>query len=139
MNAKDFQKIGNIVDWYAALPAGFTDLESLLQARRQLAALSVTLAQYAGGKVQQAKQAVALRKIAFNKVRERERSSGSSVASAESVAEAEVEELRDNEAMLEGSSRAALLYVDAIRDVLNAMAGDVNHLMSEKKISNQNN
>jgi len=135
MTKEQFNKIGVIIDWYAALPAGFNDLESLLKARRQLAGLSFVLAEYVGGRAQAAKQAVAMRKIGFTKARDV--STGSSNAAKEAEAESKIRGLREAEAEAEGAYLAAKVYLESIRDVLNAMAGDINHLNGEKKLSNK--
>lgn len=135
MTNQDFHTIQTIIDWYSSLPAGFNDLESLLKARRRLASLSFVLADYVGGKAQEAKTAVALRKIEFTKAKDRSEASSDAAKTAD--AETKIIEQRKREGETEGAYIAAKLYIESVRDVLNSMAGDINHLISEKKLSNK--
>lgn len=136
MQKEDFNRISEVMDWYQRLPPGHLELTALMAARRELSVLNVRLAEYVGHLARNANAAEATRKIRFNAVREREVAAGASVSAATSKAEDEVASFRQAEASASGRYASGRILYDAISNVLNSMAGEINFMMRERSLSN---
>lgn len=121
----------SIIAWYQSLPPGHNELTAVMSARRQLSAIGIALAAYVGQLSRQSIAAEARRKIRFNAIREEAVSGGANVTAATSKAENEVAQLREEEAEAAGRYSAGRLLYDAVNNVLNSMAGEINFLSKE--------
>lgn len=131
MRKEDFDRLGSIIAWYQSLPSGHNNVQGLMDARRELSVIGVKLAGYIGQLARESQAAEARRKVRFCAIREEEIKAGASVAGATSKAEAEVADLKMQEADAAGRYSYGRVLYDSVGNVLNSMAGEINFLMRE--------
>lgn len=127
-------KIKWIVDKYGGIAADFRDLDTLTAWQRKLACVLFDYANEVGEMSKTAKGAEYARKTAYEKKRIELISGGKSAAAADAEARASVDELAFTEMCSDADYRAAILQLQAARDVLEAMRQHISSLKEERRI-----
>ncbi len=126
-------EIRSIIQEYYKAPKNGCDVDTLMNMRRRLACLKYGLAAEVGGLYDEKNGAEYRRKAAFAQKRAEAISEGDTAAKAEAKAqEATTEQLKDD-LSADAAYKAGNLILEAVKDVLDAMAQHIANLRQEKR------
>lgn len=128
------EKLKWIVDKYGGIPADFRDLDALTTWQRKLACVLFEYSTEVGDLHKSAKGAEYMRKSAYEKKRLELIAAGKSAAAADAEAKASIDTLAFTEVVSDADYRAAMLQLQAARDVLEAMRQHISSLKEERRI-----
>jgi len=141
-NPNDFEniltKISAIIDWYRGLPthikANEKNINQLTRARRKLATYRVDLSAHVA-EFMKFKEVAYFDRKKTNAEKYAEHRENYNQGDAKEKAFLETEKERAREIQYEAAYKKAALIHESTGDVLNAMAGDINHLSYEYKMA----
>ena len=127
------EAIGSCVNAYYRLPKDGVDVVSLLDLQRRLAGLKYAFAVEVGRMYAERNAAEFTRKAEFSRRRHDLVSNGTTVAKAESEAQAEVLALLDAEQKADAAYKAGNLILDSAADVMRALSQQIANLRQERR------
>lgn len=126
-------EIHSIIGRYYKMPKNGCDVETLLDMRRRLACLKYGLAAEVGGLYDEKNGSEYRRKAAFAQKRAEAIKAGDSAAKAGATAEAETTEHLKDDMSADAAYKAGNLILEAVKDVLDAMAQHIANLRQERR------
>lgn len=134
-NLTPVERIGKAVSWYQSLPAGYDNLETLLDAARRFACAVFDFSEEVGALYKQRNRTEHNRKSAFVMEFRALMSSDPkpSAAAAEKEADALCLSLRGEEQQADAEYRAAMLILESAKAVHDQMRQHISNLKQEKR------
>lgn len=126
-------QIRAIIQAYYKTPKNGVDVETLMNMRRRLACLKYSLAASVGGMYEEKNGAEYRRKAAFAKAEAEAIAGNDTAAKARVKASEAVTELLKDEMLADAAYKAANMILEAVKDVLDAMAQHIANLRQERR------
>lgn len=136
MQAKTLERIQSAVQWYATIDRDYSDLTTLMEARRRLACHLFAFALEVGELNREKNRKEHLRKSKYARIvsEQLEKSEGKNVAAAQQFADFSTSFERGEESAAEAEYFAARLIHDAGNNVLDTMNQHISNLKQERRL-----
>lgn len=136
MQAKTLERIQSAVQWYATIDRDYSDIVTLMEARRRLACHIFAFALEVGELNREKSRKEHLRKSRYARIvsEQLEKSEGKNVAAAQQLADFKTSFERGEETASEAEYFAARIIYEAANNVLDCLNQHISNLKQERRL-----